>query len=1735
MVPSFIMTALDSNVTQIALGSRTTQIAQGSKVTDKSGTRSATVIFPSNTQATLVFADGTSRAVNSLSVRATEVTAGESGPKGMPAPLPPESAYTYAVEFSADEAIDAGAVKVQFNKPVYHYVENFLNFPVGTPVPVGYYNRQVGQWQALDNGRVIKILSISKGSASVDVNGNGVVATATELASLGITAEELKQLATLYSVGQTLWRSPVPHFSLLDDNFPYDPNNPEIAELSKPFTPEPPNNSCPSYIGSKINAASQVLGETVPLAGTDFSLNYSSGHIPDRKIGYTIRVPLTGDNVTDIIGVQLYIQVAGQYFSGAFYPNQNTFYDYVWDGKDAYGRPVNGAVNAYVEVIYQIQEGYGWPAANPQAFGLPSTHGFLNPIPGRWVQEGHRYSTVSVGVWDARKVGLGGWTMSINHAYDPVSHKVYFGDGHESQSLPLGNTVSVFAGSGEAGNSGDGGQAINASFQNINGIARAADGSVFVASGDIIRKISPDGTISRYAGGGGSMAEGLPATSTAISFLRQLAINPVNGALVYVDAGAGMIRSISTTGIVTTLASGIDQLYSIAISNNGVLYFTRDSVPGVTRLAPSGAMYYDYSTSIVGTSARVLYSPINDFLYIAGGGHLLVQRASYNQGDLYYLDHAGDANQLAQDPNGDIIFADYNGNFYRISGGQSNPIPLPQSLQGGQFIALPDGSMLVGMMGEHKIYKITPKYPGFTGYSFMVGSEDGKQLYFFDKWGTHLLTADAQTGAPIYQFSYNWQGYLASVNIPNVGAVYFNRNGSGSLSAVSPFGVTNSLAYDANGMLAGVTDPIGRTYGMNYSGASMSLLSRFTQPNGGNSYLTYDDNGELLGDADALGALQSLTRTEIDPISSSYSIKHSSPMGVDETHEFSFGGLGQQIISRSPGSAPTTSITDLSGKVTTYSPDGTQYSYIPAPDPILGFQYPFAASNTIKTPSGLTQQIKTNVTASLGTASLGSTVQPIDRTVSVSINGGAPSVDVYDSASRTVTHTTAEGRVSKEVLETDGKLSQIQVQGLLPITVGYGDSRHIVNVSQGDRTIQFTYDSHGYLASQKVASQNPTYYSRDAAGQVQSITLPDGRVVQFSYDSLGNVTSVTPPGRSSYTFGFDLLGQALFDTVPADGNQQADVTQYSYNADHKITKAVRPDGSVISYSYDTAGRLSGMSLPDGSFQYSYDPNSGKMIQASSPNAQGSEAIQLSYDGFLNTKLSWQGPSFGSIQKQYDNFFDYAYMFLLPGAAQSYRFYIPYVHDHDGLLITSDAVTLTRDKGNGLVTSSLTAFSGDGPKALDFADQYGRNDFGELTSYHSQTKSGSQVLFDEKFTRDDLGRIISKQEINEAGVITSFAYTYDQAGRLVTVTTNGTETAHYNYDSNSNRVSKITPQGTTAGSYDGKERILNYGNLSFTYTLNGEIATKKDSTSGQQTQMSYDALGNLKQVTFSDGNLIQYEMDGLFHRLSRVATKGALPGTFRYFTNTDGTIYAASYQGDAAHPGTKFYQFAYASSMTTPSVVYIVSTDTTGKVIDGNVYKVVMDERGSVRQLIDEEGNIAQLMDYDEFGNVTRDTNPGFQPFGFAGGLYDPDTKLVHFGAREYDPSIGRWLSRDPIGFKGGDTNLYGYVMNDPVNFVDPTGTRLSDIVKAIGIGYGVIKAAEKGLMDWVTQQYVEKLEDVKNEAIPHTPQGELEEAQLKILIGLQQTQAIAQCSASNITGISTNPFIPSSDFSEWSK
>jgi len=129
------------------------------------------------------------------------------------------------------------------------------------------------------------------------------------------------------------------------------------------------------------------------------------------------------------------------------------------------------------------------------------------------------------------------------------------------------------------------------------------------------------------------------------------------------------------------------------------------------------------------------------------------------------------------------------------------------------------------------------------------------------------------------------------------------------------------------------------------------------------------------------------------------------------------------------------------------------------------------------------------------------------------------------------------------------------------------------------------------------------------------------------------------------------------------------------------------------------------------------------------------------------------------------------------------------------------------------------------------------------------------------------------------------------------------------------------------------------------------------------------------------------------------------------------------------------RFVYATGINVPN--YMIK--------NGVQYRFVTDRLGSVRAVVNvSTGEVVQKIEYDAFGKVLSNSNADFQPFGFAGGLYESKTGLVRFGARDYDANVGRWTKKDPIGFNGGDANLFTYCQNNPVNFLDPTGLKVGD-------------------------------------------------------------------------------------------
>jgi RHS repeat-associated protein len=1055
--------------------------------------------------------------------------------------------------------------------------------------------------------------------------------------------------------------------------------------------------------------------------------------------------------------------------------------------------------------------------------------------------------------------------------------------------------------------------------------------------------------------------------------------------------------------------------------------------PASWALTPSTAPTFPLPSSIQPLTVNAPVSGQGEWV-ANGTGIILPWTLSFTLNPIYSTDdpcqQAGNSSIGCQNQSlgEDVLIVGTGFNLHYESGrapgaGANSVASADAAMMGGWTLsahhAYDGNTLLLGNGRQRNAYQLgTPVV--FNG-NFLVTSEDGSEVYVFSgSTGQHLQTVRPLTGALEYQFGYDAAGMLVTVTDANGNVTTIQRDASEHPTAiVSPYGQTTSLSVNSNGFLSQVTDPLGKS--ATFTNSSTGLLVSRTDENGNIFNYTYDSQGRLTNDADSLGGFTALARTNAASgfgwtvgettamgRTSGYQTTLSAPWVQTATSTFS-----KQHTNIWPNGLQATGTKTQQGSQISESvalPDGTSYGHTLSPDPIWGIQLPIATSQTL-TKGNLTMSIIGSSTASLGTAA--NPFSLISRTDQTTINFRTYT-STFTTSNLTFVNTTPVGRKLTTVLDNQERIASTQIGGLLASNFAYDSRGRLSSVTRGTRASTFTYDSGGRLATATDPVGLNTSFSYDPDGRVLSTTLPDGRVINYNYDANGNLTAVIPPGKSAHDFSYtavNQMSQYLPPSVSGTGS-----TDYSYNTDRDITKITRPDGNAITFGYDSAGRLSSDITPSETIGYTYSSTTGNLTAAAITNG---EALSYGYNGPLPTSTSWTGTVNGSVSLAYNHNFWVTSRSINGGNT------IAFSYDNDGLVSTAGQLALYRSSQNGLISGTTLGLA---------SDSRSYNSFGELTGYTASSQGGR--LYGMFYTRDADGRISNKTEIRGFH-ITTYTYSYDPASRLVGVSQNGTAISSYSYDTNSNRLQATTPSGTVSATYDAQDRLLTYGTATYTYTANGELASQ--TVGALQTAFQYDVLGNLVSVALPSGKAISYVVDAENRRVGKMVN-GTLVDGFLY----DGARIVAQLNGT----NNIVNQFIYASRATSPDFMERA----------GVTYRIFSDHLGSPLLVVNTStGAIAEEITYDEFGNVLSDTNPGLQPFGFAGGLYDQDTKLVRFGARDYNPSSGRWTAKDSILFAGGDTNLFAYASSDPVNFRDPRGWE--------------VQAADAGSESWISKAW----------------------------------------------------------------
>ena len=1658
---------------------------QSTAVTDDFGTRSCTMVFRGDNSAYEVDAQGNViRKLNSITTRATEYTT----PESMPAKLPPNSAYTYCAELEVD-----GVERVKFAKPVITWVDNFLGFDVGTAVPVGYYDRDRGVWVPSENGVVVELLDTDGPEGIPDGIVDAFEADGIEGAD-GIV-EGLDDPAR-YPPGSTFWRIEISHFSPWDFNWPFGPP-PDAIDPNPVGAPNIDQENtgpkvCKRPISSFIDERSRIFHEDIPIHGTDMSLHYTSSRVAGYKT--IITVPVSGETVPNSLKrIIARVEVAGRRLEQILGPLPNQMAEFVWDGLDHLGRPVAGTLTAHISVGFVYDGFYYSPSNSAPSFGQAGIA--ISPIQARRDTIAWLRNEIPIHLAQRGGVIAEGWTLSTHHSVDPgdlsTLHKGdgtviknnasiittvvgdgtqgYSGDGgpatqaqihggaltfdaagnlyiadyanHAIRKVDVNGTITTVAGGNGGGFSGDGGPATEAQLYYPIDMALDAVGNLYIADfyNHRIRKVDPNGIISTVAGSGcagspncnGYSGDGGPATQAQFRLPRQIAVD-ASGNLYIADDGNRRIRKVDTSGNISTVAG-----------NGTSGYLTTNGIPAIE--APLGAPEF----MVADNTGNLYVNDHNRILKVDATGIITTVAGVISSG---YSGDGGPANEaqldapqgMALDAAGNLYVAEYfnnrirkidtNGTIstvagsgctglyycYPVSSGDGGPA-LAAVLDRPSEVAIdPLGNLYVYEGGG--VYRIRKIAPPITFSNVMTSgdvafAEANGQGHIMTSSGRHKFTIDLNTGIKLREFSYDQDNLLVSINDHFGNQTTIERDGEGVATAIiSPDGIKTGLSINGSNQLTDIFYPNGSYYSFAYTPSG--LMTAKVQPEGNRFEHFFDSTTGRLTDAtDQEGGNWRYSRTAFE----------TGEILIEVTT--GEGNVTSYLDLTDSTGSYTSTITDPTGAETVFSqsadglkankslPCGMELELKFDVDPEYKFKYLKEVRES--TPANLKKVTHKEISYQDNDAD----DVPDVITEMVTVNGKATTL-VTDTPQATKIITSPAGRTVTTNYDRSNLLTtRLSIPGLHETVYGYDTRGRLTSVATDLRETTFSYDDQGNLKSITDPENHTTTYSYDSVGRMTAISRPDTSSVAFTYDKNGNMTVLTNPVTINHFFGYNKVNLNSSYLTPLSGSYS-----YEYDRDRKLTQVNFPSGKQINNIYGN-GNLEQIRTPEGNIHLTYAcANKVDTI------TKGSEEIAYGYDGSLVTSENLSGTLNESLSYAYNHDFNLQSFSYAGGA-------VTYEYDNDGLLTNAGDFTIGRNSGNGLpeaVTGGTFGLS-------RTFDGYGEVEGQDFTI-------GGQGVTSWTLTRDNAGRIITKSE-TIAGQTSNYSYTYDPLGRLLTATKDSVLVESYEYDDVGTRKSDVNVTRGISGrtfTYDSDDHLLIAGDAVYQYDADGYLTMKTvptaDPDADEVTLYNYSSLGALLNVTLPDGRVVAYVHDPLGRRIAKsvdgvITEKYLWQGLTRLLAVYDGI-------------GNLTMRFLYADGRVPVAMEQ-----------GGAIYYFTYDQVGSLRVVADSSGNLVKRIDYDSFGNIINDTNPLFEiPFGFAGGLHDQETNLVRFGLRDYDSDTGRWTAKDPILFAGGDVDLYGYVLNDPVNFVDPSGlVNWYRVVFGVGLGLKAVFTAGVGV------------------------------------------------------------------------
>ena len=556
----------------------------------------------------------------------------------------------------------------------------------------------------------------------------------------------------------------------------------------------------------------------------------------------------------------------------------------------------------------------------------------------------------------------------MHHAYDPRSKTLHFGNGTRRSATALDLTViSTFAGGAFASaNNGDGGPATAARLTITSGLAVGPDGSLYVAEevGNRVRKVGPDGIIMTVAGSisgqscisqATACGDGGPATNALLSSPAGLALAP-DGTLYIADRGNHRIRKIAPDGAISTIAgtgvqgfSGdggpanqaqLSQPYGVSVAPDGNLYISDSGNSRVRRISVDGII-----TTIAGTGR------ISSF---GGDGAPATLADLFGPTDMAFTPDG--SFYVSDTSNVRVRFIGTDGIINTVAGtgvsafsGDGGPAAQAVLNAPAGVAVAPDGSLYIA--DYQRVRRVTSALPGFSANDLVLTSDDGRGIFVFDNSGRHLQTLDALTGGVRYQFSYDAQGHLSSIEAGGHKVTSVERDAQGNATAiVTPYGQQTMLMIGSDGYLASVTDPAGESFGFGYD--ANGLLISMMDPRTNSWTFSYDALGRLANDQNPAGGFKALSRTDA---CTGFTVEMRTALQRANRYHVNRLATGTEVrVHTFPTGLQSTSWQHVNGTVTNAFSDGVVESIVLGPDPRWGMLAPIEVSTVTTFPQGPT-------------------------------------------------------------------------------------------------------------------------------------------------------------------------------------------------------------------------------------------------------------------------------------------------------------------------------------------------------------------------------------------------------------------------------------------------------------------------------------------------------------------------------------------------------------------------------------------------------------------------------------------------------------------------------------------------------------------------------------------------------------------------------------------------------------